>query len=102
MKSFTYHGSGWSETVMNIGDEWSLMDSVLSIAIDAYKKEFKSLCEKTYKTHEFSTLGKYYVADSKRAIRKLQKMQQALTDGERDAYKDYDKFHNAIIGKKED
>ena len=52
MKSFTYYGSGWSETVMNIGDEWSLMNSVLSIAIDAYK--------------------------------------------------DYDKFHNAIIGKKED
>lgn len=96
MKSITYYGSGYSETIMNIGDNWPLMDSALSMAIDGYIKNYKRLIKEVYKNKSMETMGFSYIQDCKRSIRTLQKIKRLLEEGKDNPYTYYDSFLEAI------
>lgn len=78
MKALTYVWSGDSKTIIDIGDNYPLVTSALSAAIDRFKDDFRELVHEVYVEKKLKILGPYEIKSKKADIRKLKKLKEIL------------------------
>ena len=78
MKAVKYTWSGDHKTVIDIGNNDTIVRIAINMAIEQYKKSFRSLCHTYYKNyiHDFVTYAS--ITDTKKVIRDLKEICDAI------------------------
>ena len=78
MEAIKYRYSGGHKTVLDIGDNDTLVHVAIGIAIEKYKTSFRNICKEYYKEGNKNFLKKAMLDDTKKAIRDLRDIREAL------------------------
>lgn len=78
MKAVKYTWSGDHKTVIDIGNNDTVVRIAINMAIEQYKKSFRMFCHTYYKSHihDFATYAS--ITDTKKVIRDLKEIRDAI------------------------
>lgn len=78
MKAVKYTWSGDHKTVVDIGSNDTVVRIAINMAIEQYKKSFRSLCHTYYKNHIHDFVTFASITDTKKVIRDLKEIRDAI------------------------
>lgn len=78
MEAIKYHWSGDHKTVLDIGSNDVIVRIAIEKGLESYKKSFRRICRKVYKGGEKDFMWQAVLDDTKKAIRELKEVLNAL------------------------
>ena len=78
MKAVKYTWSGDHKTVIDIGNNDTVVHIAINMAIKKYKESFRSLCHTYYKNHIHDFVTYASITDIKKVIRDLKEIREAI------------------------
>lgn len=78
MEAIKYRWSGDHKTVLDIGSNDVIVRIAIEKGLESYKERFRRICKKIYKDGEKDFMWQATLDDTKKAIRELKKLLNAL------------------------
>lgn len=78
MKAVKYTWSGDHKTVIDIGNNDTVVHIAINMAIEKYKENFRMLCHTYYKNHIHDFVTYASITDTKKVIRDLKEIRDAI------------------------